>query len=231
VNRSAALHAPKASMMTASAIGSSVCVVIATTALCMRGQSVLPSCVDPAATIEFVALAAVAGFTTASVYICVLLAAKYVTGAEVGLVNLLESVLGPLWVFIGIGEVPTVWTFIGGSLLLVTLASHALFTSNAMPLECTKGDRYKAGTVELRRVDSRGSESKNSGHSTPIISVGEGPFPGGAMLEVADVSDPASPPNCLDSLSTSIVTVIDRVGSRGVVPHSEMQIWSDPMSK
>lgn len=180
----------------------------------MRDHSVLPSCVDPAATVEFVALAAVAGFTTASVYICVLLAAKYVTGAEVGLVNLLESVLGPLWVFIGIGEVPTVWTFIGGSLLLVTLASHALFTSNAMPLECTKSDRYRAGTVELRRVSPRCSEEKSLGHASPIISTSVCPTRCGAMPETADVSDPPSPPDGSGCFSSGGTTPSVGLGSR-----------------
>ncbi len=53
------------------------------------------------------------------------------------------------------GEVPTHWTFIGGSLLLGTLLGHALFTSNAIPLDCTKAERYKSGTIELRRVELR----------------------------------------------------------------------------
>ena len=97
----------------------------------------------------------IAGFTTAAFYICILLAAKYISGAEVGLCSLLESVVGPFWVFIGMGEVPTLWTFIGGSLLLGTLLGHALFTSNAIPLDCTKAERYKSGTIELRRVELR----------------------------------------------------------------------------
>ena len=33
-------------------------------------------------------------------------------------------VCSPIWVFIGFGEVPTLWTFVGGSVLLLTLAMH-----------------------------------------------------------------------------------------------------------
>ena len=36
-----------------------------------------------------------------------LVAPKYVTGGEVALISLLEVVLGPLWVFVRFGDVPS----------------------------------------------------------------------------------------------------------------------------
>ena len=52
------------------------------------------------------------------------LAPRFITGAEVGLCILLEAVLGPLFVFLAYRDVPSKWTLIGGSLLLVVLALH-----------------------------------------------------------------------------------------------------------
>ena len=59
--------------------------------------------------------------------VCVVLAPKHAPAADVALVLLLENLLGPLWVFLGFGEVPSLWTFIGGALLLATLAVHEVY--------------------------------------------------------------------------------------------------------
>ena len=59
VNRSAALHAPKAKMIMAPIIGSVFCVVMAAALLAARGHSPLPSCGVPGATVAFIGLAAV----------------------------------------------------------------------------------------------------------------------------------------------------------------------------
>ena len=32
--------------------------------------------------------------------------------------------LGPVWVFLGVGEAPSIWTLLGGPLLLAILAAH-----------------------------------------------------------------------------------------------------------
>ena len=49
------------------------------------------------------------------------IAPRFTSSAEVQLVYLLESILGPLWVWIVINETPTVNTIIGGSLLLASV--------------------------------------------------------------------------------------------------------------
>ena len=49
---------------------------------------------------------------------------RYLPAPEVGLVMLLEVVLGPLWVWLVIGEEPTVQAIIGGGMLLTALTVH-----------------------------------------------------------------------------------------------------------
>ena len=49
-------------------------------------------------------------------------APRYLPGAEVGLITLLETILGPLWVWLAIGEEPGVRTLIGGAIVVGTLA-------------------------------------------------------------------------------------------------------------
>eukprot|EP00956_Cyclotella_meneghiniana_P006009 scaffold7825_cov67-Cyclotella_meneghiniana.AAC.3 len=58
------------------------------------------------------------------VFVAMAIAPRYITAPEIGLCILLEAVLGPLLVFFAYKEVPSIYTLIGGSLLLVVLAAH-----------------------------------------------------------------------------------------------------------
>jgi drug/metabolite transporter (DMT)-like permease len=49
---------------------------------------------------------------------------RYIPAAEVSLIILLEAVLGPFWVWLAIGQVPSQTTLAGGAVILVTLAVH-----------------------------------------------------------------------------------------------------------
>jgi len=51
---------------------------------------------------------------------------RYLPAAEVGLLMLLETVLGPLWVWLALGEYPGDWAMAGGAIVIATLAGHAL---------------------------------------------------------------------------------------------------------
>lgn len=51
---------------------------------------------------------------------------RYLPAPEVGLLMLLETVLGPLWVWLVIGEYPGDLAMLGGGLVILTLAGHAL---------------------------------------------------------------------------------------------------------
>lgn len=52
---------------------------------------------------------------------------KYLSGPEVAMFYLLETVLAPLWVWMIFSEVPTIYSVVGGSLLVVTLICHSLW--------------------------------------------------------------------------------------------------------
>lgn len=53
---------------------------------------------------------------------------RYLPAPEVGLILLLESILGPLWVWLAIGETPGDRTLLGGAIVIGTLAGHAAWT-------------------------------------------------------------------------------------------------------
>jgi hypothetical protein len=75
-------------------------------------------------TAAFVGLALCDALAVALFYTSMLVAPKYITGGEVALVMLLEDLLGPLWVYVRFGEVPSAWTLAAGALLVSTLATH-----------------------------------------------------------------------------------------------------------
>ena len=57
------------------------------------------------------------------------LAARHTAAANVGLLMLLETVLGPLWVWLGVGEAPTPRMLAGGAIVVGTLALYILYTA------------------------------------------------------------------------------------------------------
>lgn len=58
-------------------------------------------------------------------FIVLTIAPRYANSAEVQLVYLLESILGPLWVWLVIHETPSLNTIVGGSMLLMSVAWFA----------------------------------------------------------------------------------------------------------
>ena len=60
-------------------------------------------------------------------FVLVTIAPRFITAAEVNLFFLLETILGPLWVWIVIKEQPTIETIIGGSIIILTIATHSFF--------------------------------------------------------------------------------------------------------
>jgi drug/metabolite transporter (DMT)-like permease len=52
---------------------------------------------------------------------------RYIPAAEVGLLLLLESILGPVWVWMALGEVPGNSTLVGGVIVLSTLAINTVW--------------------------------------------------------------------------------------------------------
>lgn len=58
---------------------------------------------------------------------CLATGPKYLTGAEVGMFFLLETVLAPVWVWMIFSEVPTQTALIAGAVLIVALLVHSLW--------------------------------------------------------------------------------------------------------
>ena len=58
-------------------------------------------------------------------YVLLVTAPRYLPAPDVALVTLLEAVLGPLWVWLVLAEVPARETFLGGAVILVTLIVRA----------------------------------------------------------------------------------------------------------
>ena len=54
------------------------------------------------------------------------LAARHITAVEVSLLALLETILGPLWVWIGVGERPSDLAIVGGLVVVASLALNEL---------------------------------------------------------------------------------------------------------
>ena len=69
------------------------------------------------------------------------LAPRYIPSPEVSLIMQLEAILGPIWVWLGVGEVPPVATFIGGAIVLATLVTHSVLALRA------QRHRDRAGAV------------------------------------------------------------------------------------
>ena len=58
-------------------------------------------------------------------FVLITLAPRFITAAEVNLFFLLETILGPLWVWLVIKEQPSFETIFGGSIIIATIATHS----------------------------------------------------------------------------------------------------------
>lgn len=60
-------------------------------------------------------------------FFCLAAGPKYISGPEVAMFYLLETVLAPIWVWMIFAETPTRNSLIGGGILIVTLVAHSLW--------------------------------------------------------------------------------------------------------
>ena len=58
-------------------------------------------------------------------FVLVTLAPRYITAAEVNLFFLLETIFGPIWVWLVIYETPSIETIIGGIIIITTIGVHS----------------------------------------------------------------------------------------------------------
>ena len=75
---------------------------------------------------------------------------RYITGAEVSLMLILETLLGTLLVWWWVGELPTTMAFIGGGLILLTLTGSALLDLIRMNI------KSKRGGIDPRDITPKG---------------------------------------------------------------------------
>ena len=60
-------------------------------------------------------------------FFCLGTGPKYISGPEVAMFYLLETVLAPIWVWMIFAEAPSRYSLIGGGILIVTLLVHSLW--------------------------------------------------------------------------------------------------------
>ncbi len=58
-------------------------------------------------------------------FVLVTIAPRFITAAEVNLFFLLETIIGPIWVWVIINEQPSVETLQGGAIIITTIAIHS----------------------------------------------------------------------------------------------------------
>ncbi len=60
-------------------------------------------------------------------FVLVTIAPRFIPAAEVNLFFLLETIIGPIWVWLIIKEQPTIETLYGGAIIITTIAIHSFY--------------------------------------------------------------------------------------------------------
>ena len=58
-------------------------------------------------------------------FVLVTIAPRFIPAAEVNLFFLLETIIGPIWVWLIINEQPSIETLQGGAVIILTIAIHS----------------------------------------------------------------------------------------------------------
>ena len=66
------------------------------------------------------------GIITSTVHFLFVVGSRYVPGAEIMLITLIEFTLGPVWVWLAFGEQPTRTALLGGGLVLAAVAGRSM---------------------------------------------------------------------------------------------------------
>jgi len=61
-------------------------------------------------------------------FMCFTIATRYIMASEVALFALTESIISPILVWVGVGEQPSLLTFIGSAIVLVCVSSYCIFS-------------------------------------------------------------------------------------------------------
>ena len=60
-------------------------------------------------------------------FVLVTIAPRFIPAEEVNLFFLMETILGPIWVWLVIKEQPSLETIIGGTIIIVTIGIHSFY--------------------------------------------------------------------------------------------------------
>jgi drug/metabolite transporter (DMT)-like permease len=76
-------------------------------------------------------------------FFCLATGPKYISGPEVAMFYLLETVLAPVWVWMIFAEIPSRNSLIGGAILVVTLIVHSLWQLNQVAREIGRSNSLR----------------------------------------------------------------------------------------
>uniref|UniRef100_A0A7S4FAF5 EamA domain-containing protein n=1 Tax=Chrysotila carterae TaxID=13221 RepID=A0A7S4FAF5_CHRCT len=120
--------------------------------LCALGMLLPPGYESLTANLDlsFVIVTGVDILCTAGFFVGFVVVPRYLLGAELALILLLETLLAPFWVFFKFGDVPSVWTMAGGALLILALIVHEMADIRAKRIALSRTPSAPAlcGTLE-----------------------------------------------------------------------------------
>jgi drug/metabolite transporter, DME family len=114
-----------ADMLPVSMLGGIFAILTAAAILAARGEPIAPSGWDIGIAMGMGAVILGLGMTVYT------LGSRVIPAAEATLLSLIEVLLGPLWVFLILGETASAATFVGGGVLLVAVVLNAVMGARA----------------------------------------------------------------------------------------------------
>ena len=148
--RHAARERPRVPITFATTVGALAAFVLVSLSTLVTGDCIVPKVSSPGL---FCLCMALDGFAIAGIFVAFSIAPRYITGAEVSLCSLLETVLGPLWVFLIYNEKPGPFTLAGGLLLIGALFVHELLAAREAVQRRER--EHLCGNQPVRRVHRR----------------------------------------------------------------------------
>jgi len=161
--RHAARERPRVPVTFATCVGALGAVLLVALSSLVTGDRLMPIGV----TWRFCVCMALDGFAIAILFVAFSIAPRYITGAEVSLCSLLETVLGPLWVFLVYREAPGPYTLAGGLLLIGSLFVHEYMAAREAVARRNRARREEATARAMAVVAGGPSSGDGSADSLP----------------------------------------------------------------
>jgi len=185
--RHAARERPRVPITFATTVGALAAFVLVSLSTLVTGDCIVPKVSSPGL---FYLCMALDGFAIAGIFVAFSIAPRYITGAEVSLCSLLETVLGPLWVFLIYNEKPGPFTLAGGLLLIGALFVHELLAAREA---VQRRERERQGAdASLRAMEGIIGDAKSPDTTLEMSSDGSDGAPSELPSEkTASVATPA----------------------------------------